>query len=577
MTEGHTQRRLAAILAADVVNYSRLMHADEVGTLAALKTRRREILNPLIARHGGRLFKLVGDGAMVEFASAVGAVQCAVALQEAFTSANTALPEERRIVLRIGVHVGDVLVEGTDLYGDGVNIAARLEGVALPGGVLISEDVHRQVTNKLDLTYDDMGPQHLKNIPQPVRAFRVATVGVPVRASSAPTQTWEKASIAILPFTNMGGDKEQDYFSDGITEDIITEISRFRELRVIARNSSFAFRGQNLAVAEIARKLGVQFVVEGSVRKAGNRLRITAQLIEASTDRHVWAERYDRNIEDIFSTQDEIARTVAAIAAGHVTTAAAARSRTRPTESLSAYDLILQARAMLNRYGRHAEDRAEAETLVARAIGIDSQYSAAHAMMARILALQSEYDVDAGRLERAADFARRAIKLDPDEPMGHAVLGYCLTYLKRVPEAGAHLEKAAQLNSNDVLIAIYRALWLCYAGRVAEALGNMQDVLKCDPFGPEWFWGAYSIVLVVAGRFNEAIATFEKMVLPHQWELVYAAIAQVNMQNMSAARELVARATRSNPGLSLEDNVRYDPFVDPALTERLVSDLRKAL
>src|SRR4029079_11195656 len=308
MVEERTQRRLAAILAADVVGFSRLMEADESGTMAALKVRRKDVLDPLVAQYQGRIFKTIGDGVLIEFASAVNAVQCAAELQQGMAVSNSGKPEDRHIVLRIGVNLGDVLVEGVDLYGDGVNIAARLETIAEPGGILVSSTAHEHVGTKVKVGFKDMGLQALKNIAQPVRAYRVT--GTPTIEVAAPKSVSDKPSIAVLPFVNMSGDPEQEYFSDGLTEDIITELSRFKKLLVIARNSSFTFKGQAVDVKEIGRKLGARYVVEGSVRRAGNRIRISAQLLESATGNHLWAERYDREMEDIFAVQDELVRAI---------------------------------------------------------------------------------------------------------------------------------------------------------------------------------------------------------------------------------------------------------------------------
>jgi TolB-like protein/Tfp pilus assembly protein PilF len=396
---------------------------------------------------------------------------------------------------------------------------------------------------------------------------------IPAEQTMASASTSAKLSIAILPFANMSRDKEQDYFSDGITEDIITEISRFRELRVIARNSSFAFRGQNIEIAELARRLNVQFVVEGSVRKAGNRLRITAQLIEAESDRHIWAERYDRELDDVFLIQDEIAHTVASIVAGHVKTAGAVRARSRPTESLSAYDLFLRARALYSKYGSN-EERV---TLLTRAIELDPDYAMAHALMAHTLLSQSFHDDDLSVRERAADYARRAISLDPAEPWGHGVLGFCLTFLGRVPEAGMHFDRARQLNPNDGLIAVYHAMWQCFVGHLEQAITSIEEALKRDPFGPEWYWDGYCIVLVVAERYKEAIAAFAKLIAPAPWSFLYAAIAQVNLGNLDRARALVSSFRQTNPRITPEQQILMDPYVDKGIADRLVADLRKAL
>ena len=334
MAEERSKRRLAAILAADVVGYTRLMQVDEAGTLATLKARRRDILQPILARHNGRIIKLMGDGVLVEFASAVDAVECAARLQEAMAAANAGQPQDHHIILRIGVNLGDVIVEGSDLYGDGVNIAARLELIAEPGSILISSTAHDHVSNKTKLGFDDLGAQALKNIAEPIRAYRVT--GTPAVSVATPKAASEKPSIAVLPFENMSGDPEQEYFSDGLTEDIITELSRFRNLLVIARNSSFTFKRQAVDVMEVGRKLGARYVVEGSVRRAGNRIRITAQLLETATGNHLWAERYDRDLEDIFAVQDELVRAISGVIPGELDRHALEGLRRKPPGNLTA-------------------------------------------------------------------------------------------------------------------------------------------------------------------------------------------------------------------------------------------------
>ena len=323
MAEQRVQRRLAAILAADVVGFSRLMEQDETGTLAALKARRRDVVSPLIGKHQGRLVKVMGDGVLVEFASAVSAVQCAIDLQRDTAAANEKLPEDKRIVMRVGINLGDVIVEGSDLYGDGVNIAARLEALAEPGGICISAKVHDEVRGKIDATFDDCGDQQLKNMEAPVRAWHWVDGGGTSAAATPPRAASDKPSIAVLPFANMSDDKEQRFFSDGITEDIITELARFRQMHVLARNSSFRYRGVDLDMVRVGRELGVQYLLEGSVRRIGTRLRITAQLIDAKSGHHLWAEKFDRDQNDIFAVQDQLVRTIVTTLAGRVQAAGA--------------------------------------------------------------------------------------------------------------------------------------------------------------------------------------------------------------------------------------------------------------
>ena len=340
MAEERVQRRLAAILAADVVGYSRLMERDEAGTLAILKDRRKNVLEPLVARHQGRVFKVTGDGVLVQFGSAVDAVQCAVDLQQAMAASSEDLPDDRHIVLRIGINLGDVILDGNDLYGDGVNIAARLEGIADPGGILVSGTAYDHVKNKINVGFDDLGVQSLKNIHEPVRVYRIS--GTPRVSIAGPDVTSGKPSIAVLPFNNMSGDAEQQYFGDGITEDIITELSRFRQLHVLARNSSFRYRGQDVDVVRAGRELGVQYLVEGSVRRIGDRIRITAQLVEAESGHHVWAERFDRKQEELFAVQDQVVRTIAGTLVGRLNAAGVERAKRKQPASLVAYECVLR-------------------------------------------------------------------------------------------------------------------------------------------------------------------------------------------------------------------------------------------
>jgi TolB-like protein len=347
MTNMRVERRLAAILAADIVGYSRLVEADETRTLAEIRRVRADLFDPLVAEYRGRIVKLMGDGAMLEFGSVVEAVSFAVALQTGMTSDQAAVEPERRIVFRVGINLGDVVVEGDDLYGDGVNVAARLESLADPGGICIAENVRKQLAGKTSVEFEDAGERNLKNIAEPVRVFRWATAARTERPLKPP----EKPSIAVLPFDNMSGQPDDTYFSDGITEDIITGLARFRSLFVIARNSSFAFRGKPVDMAEIGRRLGVAYLLEGSVRRAGQRVRITAQLIEAASGAHLWAERYDRSLDDVFAVQDEVARMIVSALVGRIEDVGLMRTTRAPTDSLGAYDCLLRGLAYFRGYG----------------------------------------------------------------------------------------------------------------------------------------------------------------------------------------------------------------------------------
>jgi TolB-like protein len=370
MSEQAPRRRLAAILAADVVGYSRMMQADEAGTLAALKSRRTEILQPLVSKHHGRIIKVMGDRVLVEFASAVQAVSCAVALQEAMAVANEAAEESRRVVLRIGINLSDVMVEGGDLYGDGVNIASRLEGMAEPGGIWVSGKVREEAAGKIGCEFVDLGEQTLKNIAGPVRAYRIQLRGSAVPAPAAVTLP-EKPSIAVLPLVNMSGDHEQEFFADGLTEDIITALSRISGLWVIARTSTSTYKGKPADVKQVARELGVRYVMEGSVRRSGQHLRVTTQLVDAATGHHVWAERYDRTVADLFEIQDDITRGVAATTETQVYLAERTAPALSPSAQLTARDLV--ARAMARTYDQTPEALAEASSLVEEALRADAR------------------------------------------------------------------------------------------------------------------------------------------------------------------------------------------------------------
>ena len=421
------ERRLAAILAADVVGYSRMMEADEADTLAALKARRRDVLEPLVAQHQGRNFKVAGDGVLVEFASAVNAVQCAVDLQHGMASANGGRPDNRHVVLRIGVNLGDVMVEGSDLYGDGVNIAARLETTAEPGGIVVSGTAYDHIKNNVKVGFDDLGSQTLKNIAEPVRVYRVT--GTPVVKIAPHKPATDKPSIAVLPFTNMSGDPEQQYFSDGITEDIITELSRFRSLTVIARNSSFQYRDKSVDAKQVGRDLGVEYLVEGSVRKAGAHVRITAQLIQVGTGNHLWAEHYDRKLKDIFVVQDDVVRSVVAALPGRIAEAGRQSVRRKRSDNLTAYDFLLRGLGYHNTFDR--TDNPKAREMLEKAIALDPDFAPAYAWLAANYTRDWDFDLSVPSLDRAFELAKKAVALDANDSICHTALGYVCLHEKR--------------------------------------------------------------------------------------------------------------------------------------------------
>src|SRR5438128_116492 len=419
------ERRLAAVLAADMVGYSRLMEVDEAGTLARLKTHRLELIDPTIAKHRGRIIKTTGDGLLVEFQSVVDAVECATEIQTRMARRNADVSAARAIQLRIGINLGDVIVEDGDIFGDGVNVAARLEALAEPGGICVSAAVRDQVGGRLDTRFEDRGEQSVKNITRPIRIYRVVpgAGATPGDAGPGTGKAGVKPSIAVLPFANMSGDPEQEFFVDGLTEDIITELSRFRDLLVISRNSTFVYKGKAVKVQDVAREFGVEYVLEGSVRKAGDRIRVTVQLIDAETDRHIWADRYDRELEDIFAIQDEMTRAIVATLPGRVEAATHDRAKRKPTDNMAAYECVLAAKVLHHRSTR--EDNAEAQRLLNRALALDPNYAHAHAWKACVLGQTWVYDWCADRevtFEQVAAELEITLGLDDNDSDVHRIL-----------------------------------------------------------------------------------------------------------------------------------------------------------
>jgi adenylate cyclase len=449
MANERIQRRLVAILAADVVGYSRLMERDETGTLADLKSRWNEVVEPLVARYDGRIFKRIGDGILVEFGSAVSAVECAAEVQEAMTAKNSD-SGDRRILLRIGVHLGDVMVDGSDLYGDGINVASRIEGLAEPGGVAISQAVREHVHGRIGIDFVDSGNHEVKNIERPLHIWtwspNTGTAETPAEVPGTPPPAENKPSIAVLPFDNMSGDTEQGYFADGITEDIITDLSKVSGLFVIARNSSFAYKGMAPDIRKVSRELGVRYVVEGSVRRAGSRVRINAQMIDGTTGGHLWAERYDRDIEDIFAVQDEVTRTIVEALEVKLTVGERTRRAGPNKVDPEAYDLLVRARQIAMQL--RPEAMVEARRMLERVISIDPGLAPAYARLsiitfAEYANLWNGATVD--NLTQAVELAEKAIELDSTEPQGYISLALALSWLRRLDEAEHAAERAVTL------------------------------------------------------------------------------------------------------------------------------------
>jgi adenylate cyclase len=513
-------RKIAAILAADVVGYSRLTSLDEDRTLARLRALRSDLIDPTIALHHGRIVKRTGDGALVEFRSVVEAVRCAIEVQNGMLERNAGLPPERRIEFRIGVHLGDIVEESDgDLMGDGVNIAARLEGIAKPGAVCLSEDAYRQVKSRLDLSVSDLGATQLKNIAEPIRVYSLE-VGVASAAvansqghpatpdsTTKPPDRPDKPSIAALPFQNMSGDPEQEYFADGMVEDIITALSRFKSLFVIARNSSFTYKGKAVDIKQVGRELGVRYVLEGSVRKAGGRVRITGQLIDCDTGAHLWADRFDGSLEDVFDLQDQVTTSVVTAIAPKITQAEIDRSRRKPAGSLDSYDLYLRALALSHQFT--PESLSEAVGLLRKAMDIDPSFAPAAALSLFCFSWwHSEARGERPPTDDAVRLARRMAGETTDDPEVLWMVGWCLAYLAGETAAGTRLvERALALNPNCAQAWLAKAVVNCFACHNDAAIEALQHVTRLSPLDPLGFLVKFTSALahLQSARYEQAI------------------------------------------------------------------------
>jgi TolB-like protein/class 3 adenylate cyclase len=551
-------RRLAAILAADVAGYSRLMGADEEGTLERLKALRHELLDPKITEHHGRIVKTTGDGLLVEFASVVDAVRCAVAVQQAMPERDTGVGADNRIELRIGINLGDVIVEGDDLYGDGVNIAARIEALADAGGVFVSNTVHDHVRDRLPFAFEDLGEQQVKNITRPVRVYRVrdsAAAGTSPSAPAPPAPLLpDKPSIAVLPFANMSGDPEQEYFADGMVEEIITALSRIRWLFVIARNSSFTYKGQAVDVKRVGREVGVRYVLEGSVRKGGNRVRITAQLIDALSGAHLWADRFDGSLGDVFELQDKVAVSVAGVIEPALQAAEAARSSNSPTTDLTAYDLYLRAYAMVI---SSATEIPEALRLLQQAIERDPRYGPALALAAvcHLRFVMDSGDDPHGDSHRSVELARRALQLATDDPGTLANAAYALAYFgEDIGAMIALMDRALALNPSFARGWYISGTIRCWAGELDTAIEHVETAQRLSPrarIGTSL--PTIGAAHLFSRRFDEAVPKLQLAIqedpsFPPAYRFLAACYA--HMGRLDEAREIAGRLRAITPVIS---------------------------
>src|SRR5438067_12314985 len=589
MAEERVERRLAAILAADVAGYSRLMGIDEEGTLADLKGHLRAVVNPKITEHRGRIVKTTGDGMLVEFASIVDAVRCAVDIQRQMAERNIAIPAERRIEFRIGLNVGDIIIDDKDIYGDGVNIAARLQALAEPGGICVSRIVRDEVRDKLDFSFEDMGEQQVKNIARPVTTHRVrletqpdAAIATPLAPTRSARPLPQKPSIAVLSFANMSGDAEQEYFSEGITEDIITSLSHNHSFFVISRSSSFTYKGPGVDVGKVGRELGVRYVLEGSVRRAGNRVRITAQLIEAASGHHLWADRYDRELADVFAVQDEIARSITGAIAPGIIAAEIRQAQRKDPDQLDAWDRTVRAHWHVRRFTR--EDLTEARRLLTEAIALDPANSMAYADLAFARHFEAVFGWGDGSAEshvRLGEAARNAVAADDSDAMAHTALAIFDLFSNRHEEARRRLQRALELNPNSEFARGYLGGSYAFGGDYEAALANLEEAIRLSPRSQLlviWHicegWAALTAerheeAVVFAARAREANPEFPD---------IYAVLASAygHLGNATAGMAALDQLSQRMPGLTGSDERLSRPFARASDRERYLEGLRKA-
>ncbi len=560
MSVSGPERRLAAVLAADMVGYSRLMEVDERGTLARLKTHRVELIDPAIAKNNGRIIKTTGDGMLVEFHSVVDAVLCATEVQRRMAWRNADVSPARWIQFRIGINLGDVIVEDGDIFGDGVNVASRLEMLAEPGGICVSAAVRDQLGHRMeDAVFEDIGDQIVKNISRPIHAFRVRlTPESNARPEGAQDTVRanadsKKPSIAVLPLANMSGDPEQEFFADGLSEDIITELSRFRDLLVISRNSTFVHKGKAVKVQEVAREFGVDYVLEGSVRKAGDRIRVTVQLIDGQTDRHVWAERYDRELKDIFALQDEMTCAIVATLPGRVEAATHDRAKRKQTSNLPAYECVLAAKVLHHRSTR--EDNAEAQRLLDRAIALDTNYAHAHAWKACVLGQTWTHgwctEADSTFRNVMAEL-EIALALDDNDSDVHRILAAVNLTSDNHEQAAYHQERALALNPNYDLVVVQQGELLTWLGRPEEGIDWIRKAMRLNPYHPERFWSHLGRAYYCAEKYAEATDAFSRITRPDHTHHAFLAATFAQMGNAVAASAHASEVLKRTPQFSVE-------------------------
>ena len=583
MEGSNVARRLAAVLAADVVGYSRLMEADEVGTLARLKTVRLELIDPAIANCKGRIIKTTGDGILVEFQSVTEALRCAVEFQERMARRNRDMSASRALLYRIGINLGDVIVEEHDIFGDGVNVAARLESIAEPGGICISGAVYDQVGDRLPIGYEDLGEQHVKNISRAIRVYKVLLDGQTSERTkvageqASPPVSVRKPSIAVLPFVNMSGDPEQEFFADGLTEDIITELSRFRQLLVISRNAVFVHKGKPIKAQKIAREFGVDYVVEGSVRKAADRVRVTVQLIDGETETHIWAERYDRKLEDIFAIQDEVTSAIAATLFGRIEAARHDQVQRKPTENMAAYEYVLTGKVLHHRSNR--ESNTEAILMLNRAIDLDPNYAHAHAWKACVTGqawLHGWCEDPVASLQLILDELQIALALDDNDADVHRILAAVKLNFNEHDKAAYHQDRALSLNPNSDLIVVQQGEVLTWLGRPEEGIEWIRRAMRLNPYHPERFWSHLGRAQYTARIYPDAIESFSKLTAPDHTHHAFLAASSAQLGNRVAAVAHAREVLQRKQDFTVSGYLQTLHFQQPSDAEHVREGLLKA-
>jgi TolB-like protein/Tfp pilus assembly protein PilF len=578
MAEWEVERRLAAIVAADVVGYSRLMEADESGTLAQLKALRKELINPKIAEYRGRIVKTTGDGILLEYASVTDAVQCSVDIQEAMAQRNASVPNDRRIQFRFGINLGEIIIEDGDIYGNGVNVAARLEAMAEPDGICISGSVYDQTQSILSMVYEDLGEQSVKNISAPVRIFAMRMGETkeqtpPAAQSAAPAAEPARATIAVLPFDNLSADPEQEYFADGLAEDLITDLSNVPGLFVISRHSAFAYKGKSIDIRSVAKDLGVRFVVEGSVRRAAARIRINVQLIDAEDGTHLWADRFDRDLADIFVLQDEVVgRIVNALADLLPSAQAIARQR---TTNLEAYDLIVRGRVLVT---QSLESNRAARPLLERSIELDPSFADAHAWLAMSHLCSWAYWGEAMEPGRslALAAAQRAVSLDPENASAHAILGYVLLFGGKPDAGAAELATALGINPNHADAWAFLGELKAFEGNAVEGIEHFRKAFRLNPYPPGWYYWLLGLVEYAAGQYETAVETLrhESTHRLGSQRILAASLAQLG--RMEEAKAEAAQFLAAHPHFSIQHWGNTQPFQREADRQHFIDGYLKA-